>query len=133
MYMLRQHERSHSTLPLEIVVRSGDLRAGTLASSLDLSKGGLKVQTRHSLVPRQNVEVFLQGVSKPYARCRVVWAHPCGSGRPAEAGLQIVGNSPATENPGDSLLDELRRVYRIPAWARRLSRGIEIDFLSRPA
>jgi len=85
---------------------------------MNVSKGGLKVQTRLSLIPGQKVDVFLRGVTKPYAFCQVVWAHGWGGDRPAEAGLEIMEETPPVRQPADDFLAELRRVYHNPAGSR---------------
>jgi PilZ domain len=131
--MERHYDRSDTMLPLELFAASEGGRTEYLGSSMDVSKGGMRVQTRLPMIPGQEVDVFLRGVTKLYAFCRVVWAHPCVLGHPAEAGLQIVKENAAVVEPDDDFLAELRRVYHNPASAHKFARRIQIDFSARHA
>ena len=113
--MPRRYDRSYARIPIELMTASGGDRDGYLGSVMDISKGGLKVQTRESLICGQMMEVFLRGVTRSYAVCRVVWSHPQGNALPSEAGLEILGEN---EAPRADFLAELRGVYHSPAASR---------------
>ncbi len=130
--MTRHFDRSCTELPLELVATSGVVKIRQPASSIDVSKGGLKVRTRPVLVPGQQFEVFLRGVIKHYAVCKVVWAHTRGRNLPSVAGLEIVEESPPEEESASDFLAELRGAYHNPASiAVRIAK--KIDFLTRSA
>jgi PilZ domain len=113
--MTRLYERSYARIPVELHATSPQGTSGQFGSITDLSKGGLRVQTRDSLACGQRVEVFLKGVATSYAFCRVAWAHPQGGLLPSEAGLEFLGEAPGAENPGWDFLVELRNAYHNPA------------------
>ena len=113
--MTRLYERSYARIPVELHATSPEGTFGQFGSIMDLSKGGLRVQTRDSLACGQRVEVFLKGVAKPYAFCQVAWAHPQSGLLPSEAGLEFLAEAPAEENPGSDFLAELRNAYHNPA------------------
>ena len=108
----RRYNRSYVRIPIELIAPSGENQDGQMGSVMDLSPGGLKVQTRNSLISGQMLEVFLRGVSQPYAVCRVVWSHSQGDALPSEAGLEILGE---TASPCTDFLAELRGAYHNPA------------------
>lgn len=88
--MERRFSRNSVRVPVDLVF--GDLPGGpqSPASVVDVSEGGLRVQTGPSLIPGGLLQVFYEGKKKPFARCRVVWATTHGSAVPSEAGLEIL-------------------------------------------
>lgn len=116
--MPRRYERSCVRLPVELVGVSPSGSFEQPGSVMDLSKGGLRVQTSRSLTRGQVLKVFLRGAGRPCASCRVVWTRSSGGALPSDAGLEIQ-ELPETSS-GDSgwdFLNELRRVYHNPAMA----------------
>jgi PilZ domain len=111
----RRYDRSYARIPVELIAMSGENQDGQMGSVMDLSKGGLRVQTRPSLIRGQLLEVFLRGVTQPYAVCRVVWSHTQGSDLPCEAGLEILPEPPSAGDCDSDFLAELRGVYHNPA------------------
>ncbi len=111
----RRHERSYVRLPVNLVGILPSGRFEQMGSVLDISKGGLRVETGRSLSPGQMLDVFLRGITTPYASCRVVWTHTRGGALPSEAGLEIQGQ-PTADSPGQGsdFLAELRGVYHNP-------------------
>ena len=114
--MPRRYERSYVRLPVELVGVSASGSFEQPGSVLDHSLGGLRVQTGRRLTRGQNLQVFLRGVSKPYASCRVVWTRTRGGALPCDAGLEIQ-ELPAANARDFDFLDELRGAYHNPALA----------------
>ena len=131
--MVRRYDRSYSQLPLELIATSRKERSEQPGRAIDVSKGGLRVQTRCSLIPGEEVDVFLRGVPKPYAFCRVVWAHMWQGNQIAEAGLQILEDSPPVQDPVNDFADELRHAYHNPAGSAKGSHITEIDISAHSA
>jgi PilZ domain len=116
--MSRRYERSYVRLPVELVGVSSSGSFEQPGSVMDLSAGGLRVQTSRCLTRGQTLQVFLRGVSRPYASCRVVWTRSRGGDLPTDAGLEIQEFPAASaRDSGWDFLDELRDVYHNPAMA----------------
>jgi PilZ domain len=114
--MSRRYERSYVRLPVELVGISASGSFEQPGSVMDLSKGGLRVQSSRRLTRGQILQVFLRGVRKPYALCKVVWTRTSGGALPSDAGLEIQELPDVTANDaGQDFLDELRGVYHNPA------------------
>jgi PilZ domain len=127
-FVLKRADRFYSQLPLELVATSRKERSEQPGRAIDVSKGGLRIQTRCSLIPGDQVDVFLRGIAKRYACCRVVWAHQWEGNKIAEAGLQILAESPVVGDSANDFLDELRQAYHNPAGSPKSSPITEIDF-----
>jgi hypothetical protein len=87
--MPRRYDRSYVRAPVDLVGVSGSGCFEEPGSVMDLSKGGLRIQTGRRLTRGQVLDVFLRGVTKPYASCRVVWTLTRGDALPSESGLEI--------------------------------------------
>lgn len=87
--MSRRYDRLYVRLPVDLVGVSPSGSFEQPGSVVDLSKGGLRIQTDRRLIQGQVLEVFLRGVAEPFASCRVVWTHTRGCALPCEAGLEI--------------------------------------------
>jgi PilZ domain len=116
--MSRRYDRSYAWLPVDLVGVSAVGGFEQPGSVVDLSRGGLRVQTSLELTPGQALQVFLKGVSTPYASCRVIWTRRRGGDLPGDAGLAIEEfPAPRAHESGFDFLDDLRRAYRSPALA----------------
>lgn len=92
--MSRRFDRAYARFSVDLVWGVDAEKFKTPGSVLDISQGGLRVQTAPSLIPGQILHVFLEGHLNPSTRCRVVWAQTHGSSLPSEAGLEILERSP---------------------------------------
>jgi len=88
--MERRFVRNSVRIPVDLVFGEQPGGLQSPASVVDVSAGGLRVQTGPSLIPGGLLYVFFGGEEKPFARCRVVWAMTRGSAVPSEAGLEIL-------------------------------------------
>ena len=94
--MARRFERTCARFPVDLVASGREGGVQTSASVVDLSLGGLRIQTGPALIPGRLLYVFREGQTHPFAYCRVVWAHTHGSDLPSEAGLEILQQISAT-------------------------------------
>lgn len=92
--MARRFDRTYTRLPVELVAENQTHKFEAPASVIDISKGGLRVQTGPSLIPGQILNVFVGGKPDQLARCRVAWSQTHGSALPSEAGLEFLGTAP---------------------------------------
>lgn len=92
--MARRFQRTYARVPVDLVSTLGANNFEQPGSIMDVSRGGLRVQTGPRLTPGQYLHVFLSGQVRPYARCRVVWAQTHGGALPSEAGLEILEHAP---------------------------------------
>lgn len=92
--MARRFQRTQARVPVDLVSPPGANAFEQPGSIMDVSRGGLRVQTGPRLTPGQHLHVFLAGQMRPYARCRVVWAQTHGEALPSEAGLEILERAP---------------------------------------
>jgi len=97
--MARRFDRTNQRFPVDLVWESETANFEKPASVVDISEGGLRIQTGPRLLPGQILRVFLEGEPNPSARCRVVWAQTHGSALPSEAGLEILGGVPWPPTP----------------------------------
>lgn len=91
--MARRFQRTSTRVPVDLVSAAGTDKFEQPGSIMDVSRGGLRVQTGPRLTPGQFLHVFLAGRARPFARCRVVWAQTHGDALPSVAGLEIVENA----------------------------------------
>lgn len=115
---IRRYDRLYVRLPVSLLSISPSGPVEQIGSVMDLSKGGLRIQTSCVLPQGQYLEVSLRGADKPYATCRVVWSHTRGSALPSEAGLEIFPAPLSMDEEDERFLAELREVYHNPAAAR---------------
>lgn len=88
--MDRRFPRNAVCVPVDLVFGAPPGGLQSPARVVDISEGGLKVQTGPSLIPGGMLQVFVEGRDEPFARCRVVWSVTHGSAVPSEAGLEII-------------------------------------------
>lgn len=92
--MDRRFPRVYARFPVDLVPSGTQGKCGQPASVIDVSPGGLRIQTCPRLDRGQVLHVFHEGLATPFARCRVVWAQTHGSALPSEAGLEILEGQP---------------------------------------
>lgn len=97
--MPRRFKRTYARVPVDLVSLSGSEGFSEIGSIRDISQGGLRVQTGPQLIEGRMLHVFLEGSTKPFASCRVVWSRSRGGGLPSEAGLQILERLPSRSAP----------------------------------
>jgi len=97
--MARRFQRTNARVPVDLVAMAGTDKFEQPGSIMDVSRGGLKVQTGPRLTPGQFLHVFVAGQARPFVRCRVVWAQTHGDALPSEAGLEILENAPWRATP----------------------------------
>ena len=97
--MVRRFERSYSRFPVDLVSVNASCRFEAPASVVNVSRGGLKIQTGPSLVAGQLLNVFRGSQDIPFAHCRVVWSRTYGGALPSEAGLEILEIPPDAAFP----------------------------------
>lgn len=97
--MPRRFQRTYARVPVDLVPEGRTEGLAEAGSILNASKGGFRVQTGPQLIPGGTVHVFLEGNSKPFACCRVVWTRSHGDALPSEAGLEILERLPSRSAP----------------------------------
>lgn len=80
----RRSERVTKRLPVSLVVKNQGNETTLMASTVNVSPHGLRVQPRRSLQPRQAVYALPGRGVTPSGYCRVVWVTQ------AEAGLEFL-------------------------------------------
>lgn len=105
--MERRFSRNYVRFPVDLVF--GDEAKGLQApaSVVDISAGGLRVQTGPRLTPGGLLHVFLEGRKDPFARCRVVWSTTHGGALPSESGLEILDSPSGGAGDGLKMLSAL--------------------------
>lgn len=93
--MARRFKRTYARVPVDLVSIGGPDGFSQIGSICDMSQGGLRVQTSLQLIPGRRLHVFLEGSTRPFAWCRVVWARSHGDSLPSEAGLEILEQMPS--------------------------------------
>ena len=86
----RRSPRSKGVLPITLVASGPGITTTVRATTLDLSSGGLRIQTLVSLITGQRIDVLFDLDPYPLRPCEVVWTKPGGSLQPGEAGLKFV-------------------------------------------
>lgn len=112
--MARRFQRSYMRFPVDLVSFGTPGGFQAPASVVDMSQGGLRVQTGLPLIPGRLIHVFQGGEKGPFAFCRVVWTQTHGGARPSEAGLEILERM--FRRPGTSLNLPLLRGQGTMAW-----------------
>jgi PilZ domain len=97
--MGRRFERSYIRFPIDLV-STVPARKFAAASILNVSQGGLRIQTGPSLVAGQLLNVSREGQGNPIDYCRVVWSHTHGGALPSAAGLEFLEMPPDPTFPG---------------------------------
>ena len=89
---LRRWERRASTLPISLVLKTGDLESDDSATTLDISLRGAKVRTKLTLRPGDLVRVVPEGAFPEAIRTRVVWVQEYESNEWTLAGLEFLNS-----------------------------------------
>lgn len=82
---------------MTLLVESDGKKYEQIASTVDLSKRGLRIRTTAALSQGQILDVICKRWH--LGHCRVVWVAPAGFDRPSEVGLEIL-NRPLPERCG---------------------------------
>lgn len=93
--MARRFQRTYARVPIDLVPDGRTEGLAEAGSILNFSDGGFRVQTGPQLIPGGTVHLFLEGNSRPFVCCRVVWARSHGDALPSEAGLEILERLPS--------------------------------------
>jgi PilZ domain-containing protein len=84
----RRSERKPAQIVVTLVIEGDE--ADQLASAIDLSQHGLRLQTDLSLVPGQRVGLLLSDSPSYVIAARVVWLGKAESDQAGEAGLEFL-------------------------------------------
>jgi hypothetical protein len=84
----RRSGRIPSRLPITLRFTADDGTAEQVASTVDFSPHGLRIQTGTALKTGQSVSVVCPWGETPFGDYRVVWVRTAGAQRPTEAGLE---------------------------------------------
>jgi hypothetical protein len=86
----RQHPRNKGVMVIDLVAHDHGDRSSVRAATLDLSSGGLRIQTPVSLVAGERIDVFFANRPASAKPCEVAWTKPAGSNLPGQAGLKFI-------------------------------------------
>lgn len=92
---LRRWERQPATIPINLVLKSEDLRVDNSATIVDFSLRGVGVLTTLPLVPGERVRIVAKGEFPDAIPTRVVWVRDDGSNHWTFAGLEFLDISEA--------------------------------------
>ena len=84
----RRVERWVGLMPITLLVETSGDKFEHRASTVDLSKRGLRIRTTASLTAGQTLDVY--SPTGRLGHCRVVWVTGAGDERPGEVGLEIL-------------------------------------------
>jgi hypothetical protein len=87
---LRQWEREPVAIPVSIVLKANEVTSDITTATLNISLSGVSISTKLALVPKQVVEVVIQGQFCQTIPARVVWARKATSGNETIAGLKFL-------------------------------------------
>lgn len=105
--MERRFRRNYVCFPVDLVFGEGASGLQAPASVIDISQGGLRVQTGPRLIPGGVLHVLLEGRRDPFARCRVVWSNTHGGALPSEARLEILDSAAGGSGHGVKMFSPL--------------------------
>ncbi len=86
----RRVDRMVGRIPITLVLKYGAFRIEKPASTVDLSRLGIQIETKAALVPGDTVEAFSQGGRWRLGRCRVVWKSSTSALPQYNAGLEVL-------------------------------------------
>ncbi len=86
----RRSERAHKRIPLTILLKSQGEEIERGATTVDISKCGVRIRTSLPLTSGQTLDLFSSKRRVRLGHCRVVWVHPATSNQTDEAGLEIL-------------------------------------------
>ena len=86
----RRSERILRRMPVTLVVKSQGKQSTHTVSTVNLSKHGVRIQSRLPLNPGQAVYARSRKGSWPAGYFRVIWVDTSDSGPVREAGLEVV-------------------------------------------
>ena len=92
---LRRSERVSATIPISLLVEWEASKTEHDATTVDLSREGVRVRTTFMLFPGEMVRIARWGDSGQTVPARVVWVHRPESGRGSLAGLEFLDALPA--------------------------------------
>jgi hypothetical protein len=87
---LRRWERQPATIPINLVLKSEDLKEDNSATIIDFSLRGVGVLTTLALVPGERVRIVAKGEFPDAIPTRVVWTRQDGSNHWTFAGLEFL-------------------------------------------
>jgi hypothetical protein len=88
--LLRRAQRVSATIPVSLVVESGDSTVERDAYTVDLSRYGVRIRTAHALSPGEKIAIIPSGDSGQTIPGRVVWVQRGEFGRGSLAGLEFL-------------------------------------------
>jgi len=87
---LRQWERETVGIPVSIILKANEVTSDFTTATLNISLSGVSVLTNLALVPKQLVEVVIEGQFSQTIPARVVWVRNAKSGNETIAGLKFL-------------------------------------------
>jgi hypothetical protein len=86
---LRRRDREPTTIPVGVVSKVGEEKTDAEASAMNISLSGARVRTRLELVPKQPVQIVIEGQFTQSIPGRVVWVKKDQSSPWTEAGIKF--------------------------------------------
>jgi hypothetical protein len=87
---VQRWEREPTNIPIKLVLRAEAFKSDSMATTLDLSLHGMKVQTSLFLVPGEWVGIVPKGEFPQAIPARVVWAREDEAKNSTIAGLEFL-------------------------------------------
>lgn len=88
----RRSERKPAQITVTLMIEGDE--ANPVASAIDLSQHGLRLQTDHSLAPGQRVGLLLSDSPNYVIGARVIWLGKADSDQAGQAGLEFLNPFP---------------------------------------
>ncbi len=86
----RRSERAHKTIPLTILLETQGEEIERGATTVDISKCGVRIRTSVPLTSGQTLDIFSSKRRVRLGHCRVVWVRRATSDQTEEVGLEIL-------------------------------------------
>jgi hypothetical protein len=88
--LLRRAQRVSATIPVSLLIESGNSTTERDAYTVDLSRYGARIRTSHTLSPGEKIGIIPSGDSGQTIPGRVVWVQRGEFGRGSLAGLEFL-------------------------------------------